>query len=103
MRLNVTSSEVNRGQDGRGICALDDSLDPLAVHDVRALLRSLNEEGCTLLLASHSISDVERLCHRVGILIDGRLARVVEQSEWAGEPGRLEAIFVDTVRPKAAA
>lgn len=74
-------------------------LDPLAVHDVRALLRALNEDGCTLLLASHSISDVERLCHRVGILVKGRLARLVEQPEWAGEPGRLETIFVDTVRP----
>lgn len=78
-------------------------LDPLAVHDVRGLLRGLNEEGCTLLMASHSISDVERLCHRVGILVKGRLARVVEQSEWAPEPGRLESIFVETVRPRAEA
>ncbi len=78
-------------------------LDPLAVHDVRALLRALNADGCTLLLASHSISDVERVCHRVGILVKGRLARLVEQSEWAGEPGRLETIFVETVRPKGAA
>lgn len=74
-------------------------LDPLAVHDVRGLLRGLNDEGCSLLMASHSISDVERLCSRVGILVSGRLARVVEQSEWAGEPGHLERIFVETVRP----
>ncbi|MBI5596065.1 MAG: ABC transporter ATP-binding protein [Elusimicrobia bacterium] len=74
-------------------------LDPLAVHDVRGLLRALNEEGCSLLMASHSISDVERLCARVGILVNGRLARVVEQAEWAGESGQLERIFVETVRP----
>ncbi|MBI3299476.1 MAG: ABC transporter ATP-binding protein [Elusimicrobia bacterium] len=77
-------------------------LDPLAVHDVRVLLRALNEDGCSLLMASHSISDVERLCARVGILVNGRLARVVEQKEWADEPGRLEAIFVHTVRPGGA-
>lgn len=76
-------------------------LDPLAVHDVRALLRALNDDGCTLIMASHSISDVERLCSRVGILVKGRLARVVEQKEWAGESGRLETIFVETVRPSA--
>lgn len=74
-------------------------LDPLAVHDVRQLLRSLNEEGVTMLLASHSISDVERLCHRVGIVVKGKMARLVEQREWAGEPGHLEKIFVETVRP----
>lgn len=77
-------------------------LDPLAVHDVRLLLRQLNQEGVTMLLASHSISDVERLCHRVGILVRGRLARLVEQRDWQAEPGRLEAIFVETVRPQAA-
>lgn len=75
-------------------------LDPLAVHDVRQLLRSLNDEGVTMLLASHSISDVERLCHRVGIVVKGKMARLVDQKEWAGEPGHLEKIFVDTVRPR---
>lgn len=78
-------------------------LDPLAVHDVRGLLRALNEDGCSLLMASHSISDVERLCARVGILVAGKLTRVVEQSEWAAESGRLEKIFVETVRPAAGA
>lgn len=78
-------------------------LDPLAVHDVRGLLRSLNEEGVTMLLASHSISDVERLCHRVGIVVKGRMARLVEQGEWAAEPGLLEKLFVETVRPAAGA
>lgn len=78
-------------------------LDPLAVHDVRQLLRSLNEEGVTMLLASHSISDVERLCHRVGIVVKGKMARLVEQKEWVAEPGHLEKIFVDTVRPASGA
>lgn len=78
-------------------------LDPLAVHDVRGLLRGLNEEGTAMLLASHSISDVERLCHRVGILVKGRMARLVEQKEWSAEAGLLEDIFVETVRPAAGA
>lgn len=78
-------------------------LDPLAVHDVRGLLKSLNEEGQTLLLSSHSISNVESLCHRVGILVAGRLVAVVGQSEWQGKPGTLENIFVDAVRAKEAA
>ncbi len=77
-------------------------LDPLAVHDVRKLLLELNGEGVTMLLASHSISDVERLCDRVGIVVKGRMARLVLQKEWEGEPGHLEKIFVETVRPTPA-
>lgn len=76
-------------------------LDPLAVHDVRRLLKELNADGTAMLLASHSISDVERLCHRVGIVVKGRMARLLEHKEWAAEAGRLEDIFVETVRPAA--
>jgi ABC-type multidrug transport system ATPase subunit len=52
-----------------------------------------------MFFSSHSISEVEKLCHRVGILVNGRLARVVDQSEWRAEHGRLEEIFVSTVAP----
>lgn len=75
-------------------------LDPLAIHDVRGLLVELNKAGATLLLSSHSISDVERICHRVAILVEGRLSRLVESREWASGGG-LERIFVDAVRPGA--
>ena len=78
-------------------------LDPIAIADFRSLFTRLNQEGATMLLSSHSISEVERLCHRAGILVDGRIVRVVDQTEWAGEPGRLETLFVDTVRGKGAA
>lgn len=74
-------------------------LDPLAVHDFRRLIKRNHEEGITVLLSSHSISEVERLCGRVGILVAGRIVKVLEQDEWAGEPGTLERIFVETVRP----
>ena len=75
-------------------------LDPLAIHDVRALLKDLRAHGHTLLLSSHSISDVERVCDRVGILVGGRMVKTVEHPEWEGAPGTLEQIFVETVRPR---
>jgi ABC-2 type transport system ATP-binding protein len=75
-------------------------LDPLAIHDVRELLLRINRAGSTLLLSSHSISDVERLCSRVGILVEGKLVRVLSQPDWSAQGG-LEKIFVDTVRPAA--
>lgn len=70
-------------------------LDPLAIKEFRELLFRLNGSGKTLVVSSHSISEIERLCHRVGILKDGRLVRVLEQREWKNG---LEDIFVETVR-----
>jgi ABC-2 type transport system ATP-binding protein len=74
-------------------------LDPLGLREMREIIHGLNQKGKTIFFSSHSISEVEKLCHRVGILVSGRLARVVDQSEWAGEHGRLEEIFVATVAP----
>lgn len=70
-------------------------LDPVAIKDIRDLLSRLNEAGTTLIISSHSISEVEKLCHRVGILREGRLVRVLKRDEWRG-PG-LESLFVETV------
>ncbi|MBL0058033.1 MAG: ABC transporter ATP-binding protein [Elusimicrobia bacterium] len=74
-------------------------LDPLGLREMRELIQGLNRDGKTIFFSSHSISEVEKLCHRVGILVNGRLARIVDQSEWGHEHGRLEEIFVSTVAP----
>jgi ABC-2 type transport system ATP-binding protein len=70
-------------------------LDPLAIKEFRLLLSSLTERGKTLIISSHSISEVEKVCHRVGVLKEGRLARLMRQDEWRA-PG-LEKLFVETV------
>jgi len=75
-------------------------LDPLAVWDFRELFLELNRAGKTLFLSSHSISEVEKICHRVAILKAGKLAALVGQNEWKSAPGGLEEIFVRTVREK---
>jgi ABC-2 type transport system ATP-binding protein len=72
-------------------------LDPLGLKEMRDMIAGLNKSGKTVLFSSHSISEVEKLCHRVGIMVKGRLARVVPQAEWESAPGRLEDIFVQTV------
>ncbi len=73
-------------------------LDPLAIKDFRDILQRLSAKGTTLLLSSHSISEVEKVCHRVAILKEGRLARVLAQRDWQSASGGLEALFVETVR-----
>jgi ABC-2 type transport system ATP-binding protein len=43
-------------------------LDPEAAHNVRAVIAELAEEGRTIVLCSHNLSEVERLCKRVAII-----------------------------------
>ena len=49
-------------------------LDKHGVEDMRKLIAGLRDEGKTIILSTHIFSLVERLCDRVGIIIDGRLA-----------------------------
>lgn len=49
-------------------------LDPLGRRDVRRLVRTLRDEGRTVLFSSHALGDAEALCSHVAILNRGRLA-----------------------------
>jgi len=72
-------------------------LDPLGLKDMRQLLLDLNHQGKTIFFSSHIISEAEKLCHRVGILHEGRLARTIEKPEWSGKEGRLEELFLEVI------
>src|SRR2546423_11095990 len=52
------------------------ALDPLARVAVRELLLKAREEGKTIFLSSHLLSEVELVCDRVAVLHRGRLARL---------------------------
>lgn len=48
-------------------------LDPAGIRKVRGLLRRLGDEGRTILLSSHILTEVQLTCDRVAILSRGRL------------------------------
>jgi ABC-2 type transport system ATP-binding protein len=50
------------------------ALDPVGRADVRDILLALRERGCAVVLNSHLIGEVERVCDRVVILDHGRVA-----------------------------
>jgi ABC-2 type transport system ATP-binding protein len=52
-----------------------DGLDPLARVAVRELLQRELARGATLFLNSHLLAETERVCGRIGILVEGRIAR----------------------------
>jgi ABC-2 type transport system ATP-binding protein len=49
-------------------------LDPLGRRQIRELILTLRDRGCTVFFSSHVLSDAETLCSRVAILARGRLA-----------------------------
>ena len=48
-------------------------LDPLVQREFQTLVRELRDRGRTVFLSSHTLSEVERVADRVGIIRDGRL------------------------------
>lgn len=62
-------------------------LDPVGRREVRDLIASLRNEGKTVFMCSHILSDIEVLCDRVAILKRGRLAHVGNLDELRQRPG----------------
>jgi ABC-2 type transport system ATP-binding protein len=50
-----------------------DGLDPVGRRDTREQLRRLREQGTTVFINSHLLSEVEEVCDRVAILVDGKV------------------------------
>jgi len=69
-------------------------MDPPGIQEMRALIRSLaDDDGVTIILASHQLLEVQRVCDRVAIFNRGALAAEGKVSELtaAGERLRLSA------------
>jgi ABC-2 type transport system ATP-binding protein len=52
------------------------ALDPVGRADVRTLIRRLRDEGTTVFLNSHLLTEVERVCDRVAIVDRGRVLAI---------------------------
>src|SRR6266571_6966258 len=51
-------------------------LDPLNQQEFDGMVRETRDEGRTVFLSSHVLSEVEKTCTRVGIIRDGRIVRI---------------------------
>src|SRR6266849_8501414 len=72
-------------------------LDPIGRRDVRELIAGLKAQGTTVLLNSHLLSEVERVCDRVAIMARGRILEEGPMQELVPEGRTLEEVFVDLV------
>jgi ABC-2 type transport system ATP-binding protein len=57
------------------------NLDPNVRREVMRILRQLRDEGRTVLLSSHVLSEIEEVCDQVVILRDGRLVHMQNMRE----------------------
>jgi ABC-2 type transport system ATP-binding protein len=77
-------------------------LDPLATRSLNELLFEWKRRGTTILLSSHLLDQVERLCERMAILAGGQIAAVGTLEELRRERGAdrsLEEIFFAVAAP----
>jgi len=70
------------------------TLDPIMQHVVYDLLREVTSRGATVFMSSHNLSEVERVCSRVGIIKEGKMMAI--KNVKANES--LEDIFLDFYR-----
>lgn len=97
-RVGLAQSLVNDPE----IVFLDEpmsGLDPVGRREVRDLISSLRDEGKTVFMCSHILSDIEVLCDRVAILKKGRLAQVGYLDELRRKteaPNRMEVMATGT-------
>ena len=63
-------------------------LDPIGRKEVRDLILRLREQGKTIFMNTHILSDVEMLCDRVAIIVEGRIRYegAIDEFLTAGKP-----------------
>ncbi|MBV8093370.1 MAG: ABC transporter ATP-binding protein [Acetobacteraceae bacterium] len=99
-RVSLAKALINRPQ----LLLLDEptaSLDPDTGERVRTWLEQYRaESGCTVLLASHNMGEVERLCSHVLMLRQGRIVDRGSPQDLLVRYGRddMEQVFLDIAR-----
>ncbi|HTT33228.1 MAG TPA: ABC transporter ATP-binding protein [Methylomirabilota bacterium] len=74
-------------------------LDPAGRKEVKDLIHSLKEQGKTIFLSSHILSEVEQICDRAIIIDKGRLVRTGSLNELLGAGDQVE-ILADQLPPE---
>ena len=74
-RLGIAQALINDPQ----VIFLDEpfsGLDPIGRKEIRDIIFKLKDSGKTIFFCSHILSDVEMICNRVGILVNGELRAI---------------------------
>ncbi len=73
-------------------------LAPIGIRDARDWIQHARDGGATVLVSSHVLSEVERVCDHAAILHEGRIVTQGPIQELVGDGETLEDVFVRAVR-----
>ncbi len=73
-------------------------LDPIGIREIRMILENLRKDGVTILLSSHLLSEVEKICDTAAIIKKGKLLVKDAISSIVKEGENLEDVFVRYVQ-----
>ena len=79
-------------------------LDAESIFNLKQYLLNLRNDGCTLLLSSHSIDTVEKLCTHIAVIADGKILmqnRVANLIQSLGPGETLETFFVKALQNRS--
>jgi len=76
-------------------------LDPLLQNEIHKILLELNSKGVTIFISSHNLSEVEKICNKVGIIKSGKLIVVEEIANLKSRKiHHISAHFKNSISPK---
>ena len=70
-------------------------LDPLVQREFQTMMREVTTNGCTIFLSSHTLSEVQRVADRVGIIRHGKLIAVEGVADLRSKAIRTVNLFFD--------
>lgn len=91
-RLGIAIALLNKPK----LLILDEptnGLDPIGIQELRQLIRSFPEQGITVILSSHILSEVEQVVDDIGIIANGKLG----YQGPAPQGQELESLFMQVV------
>ena len=79
-------------------------LDPESLFNFKKHVQQLHEKGKTIVLSSHNLDTVEKLCKRIAIIHEGRILTcdsIDSLRNFYGKSENLETIFIDFIKNKS--
>jgi ABC-2 type transport system ATP-binding protein len=100
-RLAIASALINDPE----ILILDEptnGLDPKGIHQIRDIIKNIASKGTTILLASHLLDEVEKVCSHVVIIRKGKMLYSGSVAAMQSNEGYFELAASDTIALKNA-
>ena len=75
-------------------------LDPIGRKEIRDLILQLHAQGTTVFMNTHILSDVEMICDRVAIIVEGRIRYEGRIDDFLDEGGRWSDVVLSGLSPE---